>query len=127
MHPARRHAAACLGASGLDGGARAGAGPLGAGGASGGADADGGRCDGHDRPFPHARSLPDECRRADIVVAAVGRPELVRGDWLTPGAVVIDVGNNRLPDGRLVGRRRISGMRCHGVGNHAGAGWALAP
>ena len=49
------------------------------------------------------RDLPAECRRADIVIAAVGRPELVRGDWLAPGAVVIDVGINRLPDGRLVG------------------------
>jgi methylenetetrahydrofolate dehydrogenase (NADP+)/methenyltetrahydrofolate cyclohydrolase len=37
------------------------------------------------------------------VVAAVGRAELVRGDWLAPGATVIDVGINRLPDGRLVG------------------------
>jgi methylenetetrahydrofolate dehydrogenase (NADP+)/methenyltetrahydrofolate cyclohydrolase len=46
-------------------------------------------------------------RRADIVVAAVGRPEMVRGDWIKPGAVVIDVGINRLPTddgkGRLVG------------------------
>ncbi len=53
------------------------------------------------------RDLPDEVRRADIVVAAVGRPEMVRGDWIKPGAVVIDVGINRvvLPDGktRLVG------------------------
>ncbi|WP_158747057.1 bifunctional 5,10-methylenetetrahydrofolate dehydrogenase/5,10-methenyltetrahydrofolate cyclohydrolase [Acidisphaera sp. L21] len=49
------------------------------------------------------RDLPAECRRADIVVAAVGRPEMVRGDWLAPGAVVIDVGINRLADGRLVG------------------------
>jgi methylenetetrahydrofolate dehydrogenase (NADP+)/methenyltetrahydrofolate cyclohydrolase len=49
------------------------------------------------------RDLPEECRRADILVAAVGRPELVRGDWLRPGAVVIDVGINRLDDGRLVG------------------------
>ena len=49
------------------------------------------------------RELPAECRRADIVVAAVGRAELVRGGWLAPGAVVIDVGINRLPDGRLVG------------------------
>ena len=40
-------------------------------------------------------------RRADIVVAAVGRPELVRGDWIKPGATVIDVGINRVeqPDG----------------------------
>jgi methylenetetrahydrofolate dehydrogenase (NADP+)/methenyltetrahydrofolate cyclohydrolase len=49
------------------------------------------------------RDLPAECRRADILVAAVGRPEFVRGDWVAPGAVVIDVGINRLPDGRLVG------------------------
>jgi methylenetetrahydrofolate dehydrogenase (NADP+)/methenyltetrahydrofolate cyclohydrolase len=49
------------------------------------------------------RDLPAECRRADIVIAAVGRPEMVRGDWIKPGAVVIDVGINRLDDGRLVG------------------------
>ncbi|WP_027283150.1 bifunctional methylenetetrahydrofolate dehydrogenase/methenyltetrahydrofolate cyclohydrolase FolD [Rubritepida flocculans] len=53
----------------------------------------------------HSRTddLPGECRRADIVVAAVGRPEMVRGGWIKPGATVIDVGINRLPDGRLVG------------------------
>jgi methylenetetrahydrofolate dehydrogenase (NADP+)/methenyltetrahydrofolate cyclohydrolase len=55
------------------------------------------------------RDLPAIVRRADIVVAAVGRPEMVRGDWLKPGATVIDVGINRLPPadgaakGRLVG------------------------
>ncbi len=49
------------------------------------------------------RDLAEECRRADILVAAVGRPEMVPGDWVKPGAVVIDVGINRLPDGRLVG------------------------
>lgn len=49
------------------------------------------------------RDLPAECRRAEILVAAVGRPELVRGDWIAPGATVIDVGINRLADGRLVG------------------------
>ncbi len=49
------------------------------------------------------RDLAGECRRADVLVAAVGRPEMVRGDWLRLGAVVIDVGINRLPDGRLVG------------------------
>lgn len=53
------------------------------------------------------RALAEECRRAEILVAAVGRPELVRGDWLAPDAVVIDVGINRVggPDGtsRLVG------------------------
>jgi methylenetetrahydrofolate dehydrogenase (NADP+) / methenyltetrahydrofolate cyclohydrolase len=59
----------------------------------------------------HSRTkdLADVVRRADIVVAAVGRAEMVRGDWLKPGAVVIDVGINRLPPtegqskGRLVG------------------------
>jgi methylenetetrahydrofolate dehydrogenase (NADP+)/methenyltetrahydrofolate cyclohydrolase len=49
------------------------------------------------------RDLAEECRRADILVAAVGRPEMVPGEWVKPGAVVIDVGINRLPDGRLVG------------------------
>jgi len=55
------------------------------------------------------RNLADVVRRADIVVAAVGRPEMVKGDWIKPGACVIDVGINRLPPaegeakGRLVG------------------------
>jgi methylenetetrahydrofolate dehydrogenase (NADP+)/methenyltetrahydrofolate cyclohydrolase len=53
------------------------------------------------------RDLPEVVRRADIVVAAVGRPQMVQGDWIKPGATVIDVGINRLPkeDGgtRLVG------------------------
>ena len=53
----------------------------------------------------HSRThdLPAECRRADILIAAVGRAEMVRGDWIKPGATVIDVGINRLPDGRLTG------------------------
>ncbi|MEA3336443.1 MAG: bifunctional methylenetetrahydrofolate dehydrogenase/methenyltetrahydrofolate cyclohydrolase FolD [Chloroflexota bacterium] len=48
----------------------------------------------------HSRSkdLPGICREADILVAAVGRPEMVRGDWIKPGAVVIDVGTNRVDD-----------------------------
>jgi methylenetetrahydrofolate dehydrogenase (NADP+)/methenyltetrahydrofolate cyclohydrolase len=49
------------------------------------------------------RDLAPECRRAEILVAAIGRPEMVPGDWIAEGAVVIDVGINRLPDGRLVG------------------------
>lgn len=49
------------------------------------------------------RDLAGECRRADILVAAVGRPQMVPGDWIKPGATVIDVGINRLADGRLVG------------------------
>jgi methylenetetrahydrofolate dehydrogenase (NADP+)/methenyltetrahydrofolate cyclohydrolase len=53
----------------------------------------------------HSRTtdLPSLLRAADIVVAAVGRPEFLKGDWLSEGAVVIDVGINRLADGRLVG------------------------
>src|SRR5688500_11527640 len=47
--------------------------------------------------------LEAEIRQADIVVVAAGRPGLVRGEWIKPGAVVIDVGINRLEDGRLVG------------------------
>ncbi|MCA1660928.1 MAG: bifunctional methylenetetrahydrofolate dehydrogenase/methenyltetrahydrofolate cyclohydrolase FolD [Novosphingobium sp.] len=52
------------------------------------------------------RDLAEVVRRADIVVAAVGRAEIVRGDWLKPGACVIDVGINRLPpaDGEAKGR-----------------------
>ncbi len=57
------------------------------------------------------RDLPAEVRAADIVVAAVGQPEMLRGDWIRPGATVIDVGINRiaLPDGktRLVGDVRF--------------------
>ncbi len=44
-----------------------------------------------------SRDLPSLCREADILVAAVGRPEMVRADWIKPGAVVIDVGINRIP------------------------------
>lgn len=44
-----------------------------------------------------------EARRADIVVAAVGRPKLVKGSWIKPGAVVIDVGINKTDDGKIVG------------------------
>jgi methylenetetrahydrofolate dehydrogenase (NADP+)/methenyltetrahydrofolate cyclohydrolase len=49
------------------------------------------------------RDLAAEVRRADIVIAAVGKPELVRGEWLAPGSFVIDVGINRQLDGKLVG------------------------
>ncbi|MGI6035188.1 MAG: bifunctional methylenetetrahydrofolate dehydrogenase/methenyltetrahydrofolate cyclohydrolase FolD [Limnochordia bacterium] len=52
----------------------------------------------------HSRTqnLDEVCRRADVLVVAVGRPEMVKGDWIKPGAVVIDVGTNRLEKG-LVG------------------------
>jgi len=49
------------------------------------------------------RDLADEVRRADIVVAAIGKPEMVRGDWIREGAVVLDVGINHTADGKLVG------------------------
>ncbi len=53
----------------------------------------------------HSRTkdLPAVCREADILVAAVGRPRFVQRDWVKPGAVVIDVGINRLDDGALAG------------------------
>lgn len=54
------------------------------------------------------RDLPEQCRRADIVVAAVGRPNFVRGDWLKPGAVVIDVGISRIADA-ATGKSRVVG------------------
>ncbi|MBL0214565.1 MAG: bifunctional methylenetetrahydrofolate dehydrogenase/methenyltetrahydrofolate cyclohydrolase FolD [Myxococcales bacterium] len=49
------------------------------------------------------RDLPGETRRADIVIAAVGRPEMVRGDWIAEGAIVLDVGINRTAEGKIVG------------------------
>ncbi|NJM49568.1 MAG: bifunctional methylenetetrahydrofolate dehydrogenase/methenyltetrahydrofolate cyclohydrolase FolD [Sphingomonadales bacterium] len=69
----------------------------------------------------HSRTkdLPDIVRRADIVVAAVGRAEMVKGDWLKPGAVVIDVGINRLAPaeegakGRLVGDVDYGSAQAH--------------
>jgi methylenetetrahydrofolate dehydrogenase (NADP+) / methenyltetrahydrofolate cyclohydrolase len=57
----------------------------------------------------HSRTkdLASVCRRADVLVAAIGRPEMIRGDWIKPGATVIDVGINRVPgDG---GKTRIVG------------------
>lgn len=53
----------------------------------------------------HSRTpnLPEIARQADILVAAVGVPKLVKKEWVKPGAVVIDVGVNRLPDGKLCG------------------------
>jgi methylenetetrahydrofolate dehydrogenase (NADP+)/methenyltetrahydrofolate cyclohydrolase len=49
------------------------------------------------------RDAAAEARRADILIAAIGRPEAVRADWIKPGAVVIDVGMNRRDDGSLCG------------------------
>ena len=49
------------------------------------------------------RDLAAVCREADVLVAAVGRTRLVAGDWIKEGAVVIDVGMNRTPEGKLAG------------------------
>jgi len=64
--------------------------------------------------------LPGVCRQADILVAAVGRPEMVRGDWVKPGAIVIDVGINRVakPEG---GSRIVGDVAYEGAARVAGA------
>ncbi len=49
------------------------------------------------------RDLADEVRRAEIVVAAVGRPEMIKGSWISDGAIVLDVGINRTAEGKLLG------------------------
>ncbi len=49
------------------------------------------------------QNLPAHIARADVLVVAVGKPGMVKGEWIKPGAIVIDVGINRLPDGRLTG------------------------
>jgi len=55
------------------------------------------------------RDLPEKIANADIVVAAVGRPNFVKGEWIKPGALVIDVGINRLEDGSLCGDVEFAG------------------
>jgi len=59
----------------------------------------------------HSRTvdLPALCREADILVAAVGRPEMVKGDWIKPGATIIDVGINRISGPENKGRGRLVG------------------
>ena len=66
----------------------------------------------------HSRTvdLPGIVRQGDIVVAGVGRPAFVRGDWIKPGAIVIDVGINRTPEGKLCGDVDFAAAR-------ARAGW----
>jgi len=56
------------------------------------------------------KDLPEVCRRADILVAAVGRAEMVKADWVKPGAMVIDVGINRMDDGKLKGDVDYAGV-----------------
>ena len=53
------------------------------------------------------QNLPDVCRKADIIIAAVGRPRMIRGDWIKPGAAIIDVGINRVTD--ETGKTRLVG------------------
>lgn len=63
-----------------------------------------------------SRDLPGVTRRADLVIAAVGRPEMVKGDWIKPGAIVIDVGINRIGSGdtaKLVGDVDFAGAVQH--------------
>jgi len=66
------------------------------------------------------RDLPAECRAADIVIAAVGRPEMVKGDWIKPGATVIDVGINRIEteDG---GKKLVGDVEFESASKVAGA------
>jgi methylenetetrahydrofolate dehydrogenase (NADP+) / methenyltetrahydrofolate cyclohydrolase len=51
----------------------------------------------------NTKDLPSHVARADLIVAGVGKPEFIKGDWIKPGAVVLDVGLNRLPTGKIVG------------------------
>ncbi len=51
----------------------------------------------------HTRDLADKIRHADLIVAAAGKPGLIQGDWIKPGAIVVDIGINRLPDGKITG------------------------
>jgi methylenetetrahydrofolate dehydrogenase (NADP+) / methenyltetrahydrofolate cyclohydrolase len=57
------------------------------------------------------RNLAEEVGRADVLVAAIGRAEMIRGEWIRPGSVVIDVGINRVDDGRLIGDVEFASAR----------------
>jgi methylenetetrahydrofolate dehydrogenase (NADP+)/methenyltetrahydrofolate cyclohydrolase len=65
-----------------------------------------------------SRDLPALCRVADILIAAVGRPEMIRGDWIKPGATVIDVGINRITE---AGSTRLVGDVAFAEAGHVGA------
>ena len=67
------------------------------------------------------KNLPDIVRRADIVVAAVGRAEMVKADWVKPGATVIDVGMNRIPAAEAGKTRLVGDVDFAGVSEVAGA------
>lgn len=68
------------------------------------------------------KNLVEKCRQADVLIAAVGRPEMVRGDWVKPGAVVIDVGVNRVEDkSKKKGYRLVGDVAFDEVSEIAGA------
>ena len=67
------------------------------------------------------RDLPAVCRRADLLFAAVGRPEMVKRDWIKPGATVIDVGINRVPGARAARRRLVGDVAFAEAAEVAGA------
>lgn len=64
----------------------------------------------------HTKDLSKIIRNADLVVAAAGKPGLIEGDWIKPGAIVIDIGINRLADGRITGDVDFNSAKAH-------AGW----
>lgn len=68
------------------------------------------------------RNLPDVVRQADIVIAAIGKKEFVRGDWIKPGAAVIDVGINEVADPSRKSGRRLVGDVCFDEAKEV-AGW----
>lgn len=51
----------------------------------------------------HTKDLADKIQHADLIVAAAGKPGLIKGEWIKPGAIVVDIGINRLPDGKITG------------------------
>ena len=67
------------------------------------------------------RDLPAVCRGADILVAAVGRPQMIKGDWIKPGAMVIDVGINRVPAAEEGKMRLVGDVAFDEAVGHAGA------
>ena len=67
------------------------------------------------------RDLPAVCRSADILVAAVGRPQMIKGDWIRPGATVIDVGINRVPAAEEGKTRLVGDVDFDEAIAHAGA------
>jgi methylenetetrahydrofolate dehydrogenase (NADP+)/methenyltetrahydrofolate cyclohydrolase len=69
-----------------------------------------------------SRNLPDIVRQADILIAAIGQPEFVKGDWIQEGCTVIDVGINRIPDStRKSGSRLVGDVDFNSVKERAGA------